>query len=52
MVIAAVCQPLAARPPNSDVEGLRVEFAREALDLIRVHDELRAREVLSDAQVV
>ena len=35
-----------------EVEGLRVELAREPLNLVRVHDVLRASEALSDAEIV
>ena len=48
------------RPPNSDLaaasssrwKGCGSKLAREPLDLVRVHDVLRASKALSDTQVV
>ena len=60
MVIAAVCQPLAARPANSvrlaecivEVKRLRVELAGEGLDLRFVDRVRSAVESLSDVEIV
>ena len=60
MVIAAVCQPLAASPanrvplrqPRVEVKGLRVELGGERLDLRLVEGVRAAGEPLADPQVV
>jgi hypothetical protein len=59
IVSAAVCQPLAARPPKKvllgglfvGVEGLRVELPRKGLDLRHVEHVLAALEAVADRQV-
>ena len=58
--MAAVCQPLAARPANMralgrlviEVKRLRVELAGEGLDLRFVHRMRSAVEPLSDVKIV
>ena len=60
MVIAAVCQPLAARPPNRrglcrgvvEVEGLRIELSGKRLDLRFIDGVRGAGEAPADLEVL
>ena len=59
-MIAAVCQPLAASPPNSvrlcrgvvEMEGLRIELSGERLDLRFIDGVRGAGEAPADLEVL